>query len=344
MGTSQDLQFADHINSEIVGKTIENKQDCVDWVTWSFFYRRLTQNPNFYNLQGVTGTIINEYLSNLVEDTVEELVKIKCIASDDDENTLTPLNLGMISSYYYIKCSTIGLFQEALKENFKMKQILEILCAAAEFETIPIRHGEDKMLRQLSTEITHKIEKPKFNEPDTKANILLQAHFSRIPLSSDFIYDQKIILEKAIKLLPALVDVISSSGWLKPAILSMHLSQMIVQSMWITDSTLYQLPHFDKELVAKCIENKVNDIPDLMDMKDEDRDKLLKFSTEQMEAVANVCNRYPSFIMKFKMEDPKNIVSGENATLEVNLEREGDEYTDFVHAPYFPKVRSFKIL
>lgn len=33
----------DHLNAEVVLKTVESKQDAVDWLTWSFLYRRLSK-------------------------------------------------------------------------------------------------------------------------------------------------------------------------------------------------------------------------------------------------------------------------------------------------------------
>ena len=53
----------DHTVAEIVNKTITNKQEAVDYLTWTFFYRRLSQNPNYYNMQVVAVLGLNAMLS-----------------------------------------------------------------------------------------------------------------------------------------------------------------------------------------------------------------------------------------------------------------------------------------
>ena len=137
-----------------------------------------------------------------------------------------------------------------------------------------------------------------------------------------------------------MVDVISSEGWLKPALLTMQLSQMVVQGMWITNSQLLQLPYFDEGLVQKCKQAGVMDLADLMDMEDEARDKLLKFNQQQMQQVAEACNRYPSISMQFEKPNSEELIAGERSRMAVVLSREGEEVAEQVHAPYYPKVLS----
>lgn len=216
-----------------------------------------------------------------------------------------------------------------------MKQLIEVISSASEFENVPIRHGENDLLKALSTEINYKLEKANFNEPNTKTNILLQCHFSRSPLSSDFNYDQKIILEHAIRLCHATVDVVSSSLWLKPAILTMQLCQMVVQALWVTDSPLYQLPFINSRIVQALKQKGVEDIADFMNMEDEERLAVLAMDEKQVAEIAKACNRYPSVSLSFDVQDSEAIVTGEDMSIAIQLQREGDpdDYTDYVYAP-----------
>lgn len=69
----------DALNADVIAGVITSKQAAVDWITWTFMYRRISQNPNYYNLGGRTGQHINDFLSELIETTVEDLVKAKCL-------------------------------------------------------------------------------------------------------------------------------------------------------------------------------------------------------------------------------------------------------------------------
>uniref|UniRef100_A0A671PTS0 Activating signal cointegrator 1 complex subunit 3 n=1 Tax=Sinocyclocheilus anshuiensis TaxID=1608454 RepID=A0A671PTS0_9TELE len=238
----------DHFDAEIVTKTVENKQDAVDYMTWTFLYRRMTQNPNYYNLQGMSHRHLSDHLSELVENTLQDLEQSKCI-SIEDEMDVAPLNLGMIAAYYYINYTTIGEDSLCLTHFIEVRGLIEIISNAAEYKNIPIRHHEDTLLRQ---KVSHKLNNPKFNDPHVKTNLLLQAHLSRMQLSAELQSDTEEILSKAVRLIQACVDVLSSNGWLSPALAAMELAEMVTQAMWSKDSYLKQLPHFTSEHIKRC--------------------------------------------------------------------------------------------
>ncbi|XP_067656314.1 U5 small nuclear ribonucleoprotein 200 kDa helicase-like isoform X1 [Haliotis asinina] len=327
----------DHFNAEIVTKTVENKQDAVDYLTWTFIYRRMTQNPNYYNLQGVSHRHLSDHLSELVENTINNLEHSKCISVEDDMD-VAPLNLGMIAAYYYINYTTIELFSMSLNSKTKIKGLIEIISNAAENENIPIRHGEDAILRQLAPRLPNKATNPKFNDPHVKTNLLLQAHLSRMQLSAELQSDTEDILSKAVRLIQACVDVLSSNGWLSPALAAMELAQMVTQAMWGKDSYLKQLPHFTPEIIKRCQEKNCETIFDVMEMEDEDRNQLLQLTEAEMADVARFCNRYPNIELTYEVQDKDQIHSGSTVNVVVTLERE-DEVSGPVIAPFFPQKR-----
>lgn len=327
----------DHFSAEIVTKTIENKQDAVDYLTWTFIYRRMTQNPNYYNLQGMSHRHLSDHLSELVENTISDLEQSKCI-SIEDEMDVSPLNLGMIAAYYYINYTTIELFSMSLNAKTKVKGLIEIISNAAEYEEIPIRHHEDSVLRQLGSRLPNKLASPKYNDPHVKTNLLLQAHLSRMQLSAELQSDTEEILSKAIRLIQACVDVLSSNGWLSPALAAMELAQMTTQAMWAKDSYLKQTPHFTQEIIKRCQEKNIETVFDVMEMEDEDRNSLLQLNESQMADVARFCNRYPNIEMTYEIQDRDSLHSGSTVNVMVTLERE-DEITGPVIAPFFPQKR-----
>uniref|UniRef100_A0A8D3CU86 U5 small nuclear ribonucleoprotein 200 kDa helicase n=1 Tax=Scophthalmus maximus TaxID=52904 RepID=A0A8D3CU86_SCOMX len=327
----------DHFNAEIVTKTVENKQDAVDYLTWTFLYRRMTQNPNYYNLQGMSHRHLSDHLSELVEHTLHDLEQSKCI-SIEDEMDVAPLNLGMIAAYYYINYTTIELFSMSLNAKTKIRGLIEIISNAAEYNNIPIRHHEDALLRQLAQKVPHKLNNPKFNDPHVKTNLLLQAHLSRMQLSAELQSDTEDILSKAIRLIQACVDVLSSNGWLSPALAAMELAQMVTQAMWSKDSYLKQLPFFTSEHIKRCTDKGVESIFDIMEMEDEDRSALLQLSDIQMADVARFSNRYPNIELSYEVAEKDNIKSGSPVLVQVQLERE-EEVTGPVIAPLFPQKR-----
>ncbi|KZT38321.1 putative RNA helicase [Sistotremastrum suecicum HHB10207 ss-3] len=327
----------DYFLAEIAVKTIENKQDAMDILTWTFFYRRMTQNPNYYNLHSVNHQHLSDHLSELVENTLNDLVQSDCIIIED-EMDVSVKNLGAIAAYYNISYVTVEVYTMSLKERTKLKGLLEIVSSSAEFEEIPIRRHEEPVLRRIYDRVPVKIDKVDFDAPHFKTFILLQAHFSRIHLPPDLASDLTLVLEKVLNLLSAAVDVMSSNAWLN-ALGAMDLSQMCVQAMWETDSPLKQIPHFEPDVVRRCQTAGVETVYDLMEMEDDQRNELLQMDNAQMRDIATFVNAYPTLELSFELEKG-DYRAGQpivlHAVLNRDADEEGEDDDQRVVAPFYP--------
>ncbi|XP_044063670.1 activating signal cointegrator 1 complex subunit 3 [Siniperca chuatsi] len=240
--------LSDHLNAEIAAGTISSKQDAMDYITWTYFFRRLVMNPSYYSLEDISHESINKYLSNLVERSLRDLECSYCIEIKEDDRTIEPLSYGRIASYYYLKHQTVRMFKERLRAELPIHELLSVLTDAEEYAELPVRHNEDQLNSQLAQQLPLQVNPHSYDSAHTKTHLLLQAHFSHAQLPcSDYTTDTKTVLDNAIRICQAMLDLAANEGWLVTAISICNLVQMIVQGRWLHDSSLLTLPHVEQQ-------------------------------------------------------------------------------------------------
>uniref|UniRef100_A0A667ZNW1 Activating signal cointegrator 1 complex subunit 3 n=1 Tax=Myripristis murdjan TaxID=586833 RepID=A0A667ZNW1_9TELE len=258
--------LSDHLNAEIAAGTIASKQDAMDYITWTYFFRRLVMNPSYYSLEDISHESINKYLSNLVERSLRDLECSYCIEIQEDDRTIEPLTYGRIGSYYYLKHQTIRMFKERLRAELPAQELLSVLTDAEEYAELPVRHNEDQLNSQLAQQLPLQVNPHSYDSAHTKTHLLLQAHFSHVQLPcSDYTTDTKTVLDNAIRICQAMLDVAASEGWLVTALSICNLVQMIVQGRWLHDSSLLTLPHIEHNiLTSPHVQWPIEGLPELI--------------------------------------------------------------------------------
>ncbi|PSN49726.1 Activating signal cointegrator 1 complex subunit 3 [Blattella germanica] len=130
----------DHLNAEIVAGTVQTKQDALDYLTWTYFFRRLLQNPTYYELDTLEPEDINRFLSGLVQRALNTLGDAYCMTLDEDGRGIHPTSMGRIASFYYLSHQTMQHFQDTLGPDLNMEQLLKALSDAYEYDQLPVHY------------------------------------------------------------------------------------------------------------------------------------------------------------------------------------------------------------
>ena len=150
-----------HLGAEASAGTIGTKQDALDYLTWTFFFRRLHKNPSYYGLDissedhntTAAQQLASEFIIELVDKSLRQLAESGCIAlhSNGDVDS-TPL--GKIMSYYYLSHKTIRRLVKLAKRGANFEDVLAWMCGATEFDELPVRHnGKCLIFAPLSSAI-----------------------------------------------------------------------------------------------------------------------------------------------------------------------------------------------
>ncbi|XP_068228501.1 activating signal cointegrator 1 complex subunit 3-like isoform X2 [Palaemon carinicauda] len=366
----------DHLNAEIVAGTIVSKQGALDYLTWTYFFRRLLHNPSYYNLnleEGVeTKSTVNEYLSATIDRALFSLEAAYCIEIGDDKRTIETTPLGRIASNYNISYLTIQQFQEKLKKDMSMEDIINHLCDAHEYGELPFRHNEENFNEELAKSCPLQVNPYTYDSSNTKAHLLLQSHMSRLnPPCGDYLTDTKSVLDQAIRILQALLDVCGCAGWLSASLQVQVLMQMVTQARWHTDSSILTLPHVNSDILHcfSCAGHSIQCLPELIHAVDGKYERLVKMLRDKLEenqikdvfkvlkqlplmeidvsisgCLANACNQSEAKVFIHGQENDSSkrwvqVHANQDYSLAVNFNRLNKTKDLRVHAPKFPKAK-----
>jgi hypothetical protein len=115
--SSLHLQLHDHLNAEIATGSLHTLRDCIEYLSWTYYFRRLLVNPTYYGLtfdddddddgadqkasssssssgsrgkqHELTASTIEQHLTKLLSQVLSDLLRAGCItmeAHDDDDD------------------------------------------------------------------------------------------------------------------------------------------------------------------------------------------------------------------------------------------------------------------
>jgi activating signal cointegrator complex subunit 3 len=283
-------QLTDHLNAEICASTITTRERAIDYVTWTYFFRRLTANPAYYDQQAALMEDINfekqrdmlaSYIERLMNKCLDELIRSGCIelregqpGADGEIQSagVVSTKLGKIASLYYLGHRTVAQFQRTLqREGLSFVQIMRVLCECPEYDELPVRHNEDKLNAEFAEHCPLEVDLAiqAYDSPHTKAFLLLQAHMWGLALPiNDYKTDLKSVLDRSIPLIQAMVDIAAEEGQLKSTVNLILLLQCLHQATHPWRSSLACMPHFSDKTLKILKGQGIECLPELIERRD----------------------------------------------------------------------------
>merc|ERR1711871_693627 len=208
LGTPGVLQ--NHILAEICDGRIFSILTGVDYLTWTYYFRRLLVNPTYYGLDDSSPEAVKAHLLVLVEKCLEDLRQNNVIEDGPDgTDTIVATEVGKIASKFYVDYRTAFLFLHEIQqagEDIEESIVCRLLSDAQEFHELPVRHNEEILNEDLAE--LCKWPSDMFDSPHTKAFLLLQARLQHIPLPiQDYATDTKSVMDQAPRVLGAMSEI-----------------------------------------------------------------------------------------------------------------------------------------
>ncbi|KAJ6629115.1 Sec63-domain-containing protein [Mycena sp. CBHHK59/15] len=233
----------DSLNAEISLGTVANTRDGVRWLGYTYLFVRMRKNPFVYGIsREATGDDpqLGSKRNELIIAVAQKLADAGMIIFDRLSGDFTITDLGRIAAKYYIRYTSIEIFNKEFRQKMSEADVLRMLSMSTEFDQIQVRESELKELEQLMGIIPCDV-KGGTDTSQGKVNILLQGFISRQPVE-DFalVSDTAYAAQNGARIVRALLEIAISRKWANVTAVLMGMSKAIEKRLWPFDQPLKQ--------------------------------------------------------------------------------------------------------
>ncbi|KAF8623461.1 hypothetical protein AX15_006245 [Amanita polypyramis BW_CC] len=175
--------LAEHLNSEVGLGTIGSVNSAKEWLHNSFLFQRIRKNPNHYALGKKENQTWEDRMDDLVVQSFHKLADMNLIEFINGGEELRSTEYGNIMSKLYIRQYTMELILK-LPERPSVRDILETVSSAEEFQDLRIRTSEKTTLNKLRQHNDIRFGVKKLERTSDKVFIIIQAILGGISLNS----------------------------------------------------------------------------------------------------------------------------------------------------------------
>ncbi|KAF2130634.1 hypothetical protein P153DRAFT_288291 [Dothidotthia symphoricarpi CBS 119687] len=177
------LNLIDHMNAETGLGTIRDLDSARNWLTGTFLYVRLKQNPEHYKLQGArSGQDIEEQVDDICYRDISLLREYQLL---DGDEYFRCTEFGHAMARYYVRFETMKIFM-GLEKKASLSEILSAVSQAHEFSTIRFRQGEKSIYKTLNKSPSIRFPIPvNLDLPAQKVSLLIQSILGSADISWD---------------------------------------------------------------------------------------------------------------------------------------------------------------
>jgi len=316
----------DHLNAEIGLGTISSASSAKKWLTSTFLYVRLKDNPDHYKIDGdASSRNLDDRLEKICSNGIALLEETDLVCATPK---LRCTEFGDAMARYYLQFETMRVIM-ALPPKAKIFEILSAVAQAAEYKEVRFRAGEKPIYKDLNKNTSIKFPIPvNLDLPAHKISLIIQSVLGALDLPTEepkhrleYATSKAIIFQHATRLIRCIVD---CQLYLEDAVTTRNalmLARSIGAQVW-DDSPLHmkQLESIGLVYVRKLVNAGMRSIEDLEATEAHRIEQAVSRNPPFGRQVQDKAKAFPKLRIAIKMVGEPQIKKEEHVSMKIRAE------------------------